>query len=466
MIADITEHNTRRDDMRIKIRKRTTRILMVLFMLAATMTFSLPTSAKENQKNLVALGDSISTGYGLDGYRPGVGASGSYVEILKNSLNYTTTNFAVDGLTSSQLALATNPATIPEMQKKILKNTSIISITIGGNDLLNSLYTAMGLQMGTTDITLIQAAIVAGASGSITEAFQLKLAILSVAGNLKTLNDNFATQLTTIIGNLKTINPTATIVVQTIANPYKDIPNDVLVEALDTGVNALNSVIKAGASPVTYQFADVYETFKNSEEILTNATNPNMPLDPHPNAAGHRIIANLVSEQIGHSYADWVITLAPTCLNPGLKTRICKTCGDIEEETIPAIGHIWMDEFTIDEAATCTKEGVKSIHCLNCDEVKDRTAIPMIAHTATDWIVDKAATDHEEGSRHLECSVCKSVIEKETIAPLTTQDTTKDKDTISPDTGDTSRVGVLGAFALISAGVLFVIIKKKRFCNK
>lgn len=412
--------------------KKLSTILMALFVFVATLSFHTPVSATTNQVSFVALGDSISTGYGLPGYTPPTVngmpyASESFVEVLNATENFTTTNFAVDGLTSTQLAAASNPNNMSEMQKQVLQNTTMISITIGGNDLLGAFYAEMGKQMGITvldeaNLLRIQNAIVIGASGipGTEQTFWLTRALMSVAGGIESMAMALAGNLTIIIANLKTINPNARIVVQTIANPYKGLPNAGLVDILDLGVNAFNSIINSASIYLDYEVVDVYKAFNSSSEVLTNATNPNMPLDPHPNAAGHKVIANLLSEKVGHSFSKWETITAPTCLE-GLQRRVCATCGSVEEQVLEATGHEWMKEFTVDEVATCTKEGFKSIHCLNCDEIKDRKTLPMIEHTSSDWMTDKAVTVDEEGLRHRECSVCKKVLEEQGIARLTKQ---------------------------------------------
>lgn len=42
----------------------------------------------------------------------------------------------------------------------------------------------------------------------------------------------------------------------------------------------------------------------------------------------------------GHSWSEWNILTEPDCTNTGFKTRECTICGVIEEEVIPAVGHI------------------------------------------------------------------------------------------------------------------------------
>lgn len=82
-------------------------------------------------------------------------------------------------------------------------------------------------------------------------------------------------------------------------------------------------------------------------------------------------------------------TVDPTCTKEGSKTSVCSVCGDKVTEVIPATGHKWNKEYTIDKAASCTAEGSESIHCSVCD-AKDETkvrAIPMLAHKYGDWKV-------------------------------------------------------------------------------
>lgn len=298
-----------------------TMVLNTGFITASASEENLPaTGLADNQSTVsdtpdtfVALGDSISTGYGLAGYTPPsltapAYASESFVELLKTNNQFIGTNLALDGLTSAQLAAATNPNLLNGTQKAILQNASMISVTIGGNDLLGAFYTAMANAMSITvtpeTMPAIMAAIIAGASGipgTETQARQLFMAISSVVGNMTTIVGNFGTQLTTIITNLKTINPTAVIVLQTIANPYKDVPNQSISGFLSQALDPFNTAITNGAM-AGYMVADVSAAFEASAEVLTNATNPQMPLDPHPNAAGHKVIADLVFEQWESSF--------------------------------------------------------------------------------------------------------------------------------------------------------------------
>lgn len=269
------------------------RIISLILSCCMLLTiFAIPVAAQDS-KTMVVIGDSISTGYGLEGYSatPAPNAKGSFANIISTTTGMAALNLAVDGLTSSQLLAALTTA--DDAQKAALGTASAISITIGGNDLIGALYTAMGTAIYSTDKNEITKAMVAAANGDTVRAANLATAIEEVTKNATVMATSFAANLTNIITILRTVNPTAPILVQTIANPYAKLPDVALVSAVDTGVSALNTVIKSGEATGAYKVVDVYTAFKNSTETLTNATSPTTPLDPHPNAAGHVVIAKL-----------------------------------------------------------------------------------------------------------------------------------------------------------------------------
>ncbi len=110
-----------------------------------------------------------------------------------------------------------------------------------------------------------------------------------------------------------------------------------------------------------------------------------------------------------HKYGDWKVTEA-TCTEAGSRTKTCSVCGDVVTEAIPALGHDWEKEFTVDKAASCTEKGENSIHCTRCDVRDQVTEIPALEHKYGDWKVTTEATCTEAGSRTKTCSVCGDVV--------------------------------------------------------
>lgn len=84
-----------------------------------------------------------------------------------------------------------------------------------------------------------------------------------------------------------------------------------------------------------------------------------------------------------HIWDTGVVTKDPTCVDPGVKTYTCTICQEIRTEEIPATGHQWKEEWTVDLAPTCTEEGKQSHHCTVCDAVNEETVqiLEALGHT-------------------------------------------------------------------------------------
>jgi uncharacterized repeat protein (TIGR02543 family) len=163
-----------------------------------------------------------------------------------------------------------------------------------------------------------------------------------------------------------------------------------------------------------------------------------------------------------HTYDEWDVTEAATCIKEGSQTHSCTFCGYTETEaivsaghtactpaeedrveatcetdgsynlvtrctvcneiitsepkTIPAIGHKWNDG-EITTAPTCTKEGVKTYTCLNDSTHTKTEAVAATGHTAgTPAEEDRIeATCETDGSYNLvtRCTVCNEIITSE-----------------------------------------------------
>ncbi|MBQ9375131.1 MAG: hypothetical protein IJU04_02175, partial [Ruminococcus sp.] len=93
--------------------------------------------------NMVFLGDSITTGFGLEGYDSGKEACksypitlyGKYSKELEGKCTTSMKNYAIDGQTSGGLLKKLNSGTYDEA----LNDADAIVVSIGGNDLLSVL---------------------------------------------------------------------------------------------------------------------------------------------------------------------------------------------------------------------------------------------------------------------------------------------------------------------------------------
>ncbi len=99
----------------------------------------------------------------------------------------------------------------------------------------------------------------------------------------------------------------------------------------------------------------------------------------------------------GHTYGDWVETIAPACTDKGEEIRTCH-CGHEEKQEIPAAGHAYGD-WVETTAPTCTEDGeeTRTCHCGHAE--KQEIAATGHSHEA----VVTAPTCTEQGYTTYTC---------------------------------------------------------------
>ena len=285
-------HKRRNETMRKRILSTLLALCLALSLLPASAL-----AAGGEQKSYVALGDSITTGYGLTENETG------FAKQVADSNGYTLTNLAQDGATSTDLLEVVKS----EANADTLKNADLITVTIGGNDLMDALYAYLAKEYNTkngTDITAEDVkASLAGTHSEIQQSTMLILAASKISDFLQSTEATtalgaFTTNLTNIISAIKGNNSSAEIIVVNQYNPYSRLSTGNLLDlsALDSAVQALNTAISSGAT-AGYTVADVYTAFEEATENPCNASVslPSINLDFHPNAAGHSLIADTIS---------------------------------------------------------------------------------------------------------------------------------------------------------------------------
>lgn len=285
-----------------------------------------------DEKNYLALGDSISTGYGL--------SQNGFVEQITDKYGYNLTNSAADGETSKSLLDKLNNDSL----KSDIENSDVITLTIGGNDLMNALYDFLAEKYNATtqkdyDGEKIKEILMNDEdteySAVITTAI---LNISSFQSSTQAANalSNFEENLNDIISYIETNNPNAWVIITTQYNPYKFLPQqgkdepgmEEKLESINTAfeqeVQKINQVIKnVSTSSSTFMVADVYERFNDAQKNPCNATydinTSKLNLDFHPNEYGHSLIADMVSGKIEEIQYDIDQEEALNLLNSTLK---------------------------------------------------------------------------------------------------------------------------------------------------
>ena len=115
-----------------------------------------------------------------------------------------------------------------------------------------------------------------------------------------------------------------------------------------------------------------------------------------------------------HTYGNWIVIEEATESTPGLKQRICKICGHIEEEEIPILDHTHELEEVNGVSATCEEPGTKSYYeCTKCHQkfsdaegevpISEPETIPALGHKWNDGEVTTEATCEEDGVKTFTC---------------------------------------------------------------
>ena len=66
----------------------------------------------------------------------------------------------------------------------------------------------------------------------------------------------------------------------------------------------------------------------------------------------------------GHTFGEWIVDIAPTCADQGLRHHICSSCKVSENETVSASGHSYKPQVL--KEATCTEHGEILYTCELC----------------------------------------------------------------------------------------------------
>lgn len=72
------------------------------------------------------------------------------------------------------------------------------------------------------------------------------------------------------------------------------------------------------------------------------------------------------------NYNDWKTVAEPTCDSEGVMERICQKCNHVDSKRISSVGHIFPEEWTVENVATKDKAGTMVRYCTTCNEFVDR----------------------------------------------------------------------------------------------
>ena len=278
---------------------------------AETTAITTTTEPESNRKRMVILGDSISAGYGLDDTD-----SERYGVLLREKLNkdagamlWEENNYAISGDDSSDLLYRL------EVGRAVrLPSADIIIICIGANNMLGA-YTDYAqellgdrdieslAEMDDSELDALEQELIEQVENDTEAEAKLEAAIDKGLEQLKT-------DLEKIYAYIRERNETADIYVMNVYNPYEGMTDPLPMLEQPAGDFAQEKIDRCNAILADWEQAhpdlhavDLAAAFSrwNPKPIIGHAGAEGAGeayLDPHPNAEGHKKIADLLYNSI------------------------------------------------------------------------------------------------------------------------------------------------------------------------
>lgn len=254
---------------------------------------------------MVFLGDSIAAGYGLEGYsRDDLYRCDSYANtlgaeytvLLAEECGHEMINDAVSGDTSQDLIDLLDSGKIDED----LRGSDAVVVSIGGNDVLHIIFAAaetLGWSEETQDFDFGRV--------DIMEAIG---ALTSMSEDIDAALEGFDNNLDGIISRIRQ-RTEGDIYVQTLYNPVEYFDNwKMLVDYSYEKIDVFNDIVRDHAmkdGEEQYKIIDVGTQFRGRNSQLTNMAD----YDIHPNADGHRVIADVVDRELRKGSYSYTVTV-------------------------------------------------------------------------------------------------------------------------------------------------------------
>lgn len=311
------------------VKKAAAALLSLLFCLYFT-----PGAGAEgaDEKNLLVLGDSIATGYGLSDYAPDGDPKSalSWSSLLSRQLGYTQTNLAVDGAAASD----TYDRLLTESYISAVGESDLICISLGGNDIG---YLANNVTVPSFDPTK---------PDSVTAAYAaFAAAYVKVTQEIDGVVEEFGNNLDAVFKQLRSVKEDSVVVIQTLYNPYKNVNVTIMSAGVsysfstlaDECVRKLNVKLKAVAADNGVYVADVYTEFEKQTDGsylrahadgLASVLSGSYSLDPHPTEAGHAAISGVYEAALAENSLAFVTETATD-------TQTAEQTDETVPETLP-----------------------------------------------------------------------------------------------------------------------------------
>nr|MCR4887096.1 hypothetical protein [Clostridiales bacterium] len=122
---------------------------------------------------------------------------------------------------------------------------------------------------------------------------------------------------------------------------------------------------------------------------------------------------------LGHDFRnDWSVMYEASCESGGMQIRFCHRCQQEEVRSIPALGHSWRERTIRQVEPTCTENGYRDYtrQCTRCGmydgasavgtTTSQRQTLPALGHDWGPWKVEYPGTCAEKGMNVRKCNRC------------------------------------------------------------
>lgn len=287
--------------------------------------FSINVKADEVKK-ITLLGDSITTGFGLSE------AQLNYGEYLESYFDAQVDNFAENGLTTEGQLEKLEQSEIEES----IKESDMICISIGGNDLLHVFEDAL-TQYDSANGNIFENGGNLSAASGFVESF-----IMNYSSALGAAVTDASENIEEIKNKIYEINPDANLIMQTIYIPFESADENLnkVLKSLNTFssifVGTINNAIKSNSENV----ADINLKFSEKPYLYTNIDS----FDIHPNYLGHMLIAEEIIQTTGLPGNEEIFKEASDNITHGVFSEM------------PQYISLELDEFSNGNLRSCTLE--------------------------------------------------------------------------------------------------------------
>ena len=265
-------------------------LLSSALMLAAPIRGSAEYTEKESDvpDKMLFLGDSIASGFGLEGYDNDRYGCDSYANILGREYSeqlpeggsFKLDNLAIDGQTSGELLDGLSQGEYDGY----LADADCVVVSIGGNDMLGVLIRVLADSGINAD----------GKTDAEFDFSELVKHIMQMNANLEKNLSEFDSNITRI-AQIIYEKTDGRLIVQNLYDPLESVDEiPALQQLAQEKIDSLNHMITDHSGEGGYSVCDVAAAFEGKNSELTRISQ----FDIHPNEEGHKTIAKTLDEVI------------------------------------------------------------------------------------------------------------------------------------------------------------------------